>query len=100
MFVSCSTGGEQRRPQGRSLASNSSNVVLSFDGIQDAFQHQLACCSCARTCLPAVVSKNSEVPALAMRCLHNTAHTLRAPPSSVGFLTKEFLLLSPMKKKA
>ena len=26
-----------------------------------------------------------------------TAHTLRAPPSSVGFLARDFLLLSPMK---
>ena len=42
MFVICSTGGEQRRPQGRSRASSSSNFVLSLDGIQDAFQHQLA----------------------------------------------------------
>ena len=32
-----------------------------------------------------------------MRCLHITAHTLRAPPSSVGFLARDFLLLSPMK---
>ena len=98
MFVICSTGGEQRRPQGRSRASSSSNVVLSLDGIQDAFQHQLACCSCARTCLPAVVYGNSEVLALAMRCLHITAHTLRAPPSSVGFQARDFLFLSPMKK--
>ena len=41
MFVICSTGGEQRRPQGRSRASSSSNFVLSLDGIQDAFQQQL-----------------------------------------------------------
>ena len=55
VFVICSTGGEQRRPQGRSRTSSSSNFVLSLDELQDAFQHQLACCSCARTCLPAVV---------------------------------------------
>jgi len=53
--VICSTGCEQRRPQGRSRASSSSNFVLTLDGIQDAFQQQLACCSCARTCLPAMV---------------------------------------------
>ena len=72
--------------------------MLTLDGIQDAFQQQLACCSCALTCLPAVVSGNVEVPALAMRCLHITAHTLRAPPSSVGFQARDFLFLSPMKK--
>ena len=83
--VTCDTGCEQRRPQGRSRASISSNFVLTLDGIQDACQQQLACCSCARTCLPAVVYGDSEVLALAMRCLHITAHTLRAPPSSVQF---------------
>ena len=62
VFVICSTGGEQRRPQGRSRASSSSNVVLSLDELQDAFQHQLACCSCARTCLPAVVLREFGGP--------------------------------------
>ena len=36
---------------------------------------------------------NAGVAALTIRCLHVGAHNLRAPPSSVGFLARDFCLL-------